>query len=254
MEQGLAELTEKEKETLRLLLQGYDAKSCARALSLSVHTINERLRSARRKLSVSSSREAARMLHEAEEPATQKSVSKLLGEAPGDRAQHIPLTRSRMPRGWVVGGSLVMSLIAIAIAIAVLPSAGEKPSEVKLAEAEAARGTLSHNADAATVLRAREWLALIDQGRWNDSWHATATIFQTLNTSETWADLSEQVRVPLGDVQSREFIEQESVPAPPNGVEVVRFKTRFANRPEGTETVSLVREDGGWKVVGYWIG
>ena len=38
----------------------------ARELGLSVHTINERLRAARRKLGVSSSREAARLLGEAE--------------------------------------------------------------------------------------------------------------------------------------------------------------------------------------------
>ena len=53
---GYQALTEKEKETLRLLVSGYDAKSMARQLGLSVHTINERLRDARRKMAVSSSR------------------------------------------------------------------------------------------------------------------------------------------------------------------------------------------------------
>ena len=59
-------LTEKEKQTLRLMVRGHDAKSIARALGLSVHTINERLRDARRKMAVSSSREAARLLLAAE--------------------------------------------------------------------------------------------------------------------------------------------------------------------------------------------
>ena len=40
-------LTPKEKETLRLILCGHDAKSSARALDLSVHTVNGRLRDAR---------------------------------------------------------------------------------------------------------------------------------------------------------------------------------------------------------------
>jgi DNA-binding CsgD family transcriptional regulator len=52
-------LTEREKQTLRLIVRGHDAKSIARSLDLSVHTINERLRDARRKMAVSSSREAA---------------------------------------------------------------------------------------------------------------------------------------------------------------------------------------------------
>ena len=42
--------TEKEKQTLRLIVRGHDAKSLARHLGLSVHTVNERLRDARRKL------------------------------------------------------------------------------------------------------------------------------------------------------------------------------------------------------------
>ena len=62
MTDGLAQLTEKEKETLRLMVRGHDAKSMARELSLSVHTINDRLRAARRKLGVTSSKEAARKL------------------------------------------------------------------------------------------------------------------------------------------------------------------------------------------------
>ena len=86
MTAGCDTLTEKEKGTLRLLLSGHDAKSIARQLGLSVHTIHERLRDARRKMSVSSSREAARLLHQIEGPPPE-----LLGEKPiGDAAPAIP--------------------------------------------------------------------------------------------------------------------------------------------------------------------
>lgn len=60
------QLKDKEKAVLRLVLRGYDAKLIARELNLSVHTVNERLRDARRALGVSSSREAALMLDAAE--------------------------------------------------------------------------------------------------------------------------------------------------------------------------------------------
>ena len=56
MDSRIARLTEKEKAALRLIVEGHDAKSMARALDLSVHTINDRLRAARRKLGVTSSR------------------------------------------------------------------------------------------------------------------------------------------------------------------------------------------------------
>jgi DNA-binding CsgD family transcriptional regulator len=57
-------LTVAEREALEGLAQGYDIKACATRLGISDHAVNERLRSARRKLGVTSSRAAARMLRE----------------------------------------------------------------------------------------------------------------------------------------------------------------------------------------------
>ena len=81
VEEAVLALTEKEKQTLRLMVRGHDAKSIARSLGLSVHTINERLRDARRKLAVSSSREAARMraIVEGLRPEVEATVDRLLG-------------------------------------------------------------------------------------------------------------------------------------------------------------------------------
>ena len=59
-------LTPRQKEVLRLILNGFDSKSVGRELGISVHTVNEHLTEARRHLGVSSSREAARILREAE--------------------------------------------------------------------------------------------------------------------------------------------------------------------------------------------
>src|SRR3954469_16734478 len=80
VKQGGWALTEKEKQTLSLIVRGHDAKSTARSLGLSVHTINERLRDARRKMAVSSSREAARLLLQAEGDGSISPHPKLLGD------------------------------------------------------------------------------------------------------------------------------------------------------------------------------
>src|SRR5690606_25568300 len=257
MSQRYQALTEKEKETLRLVVRGYDAKSIASHLGLSVHTINERLRFARRKMAVSSSREAARLLFDEEGHDPHSVVDKGLGEARPDA----PVTHDSTPhRGdattgrvvWLIGGIAIMSLILAALALSSLP-----PTEV--ADARLAQGTPAEaaQADAAAesemVRVARHWLALVDEGRWNESWSATAQAFRELNTSETWASVSEELRVPLGAVISRTAAGEDDVPAPPSGYRMVKFRTSFANKPVAMETLTLVRDGNAWRVAGYII-
>ena len=47
MADGVASLTDREREVLRLLLAGHTAKTIAIELDLSVHTVNDYLREAR---------------------------------------------------------------------------------------------------------------------------------------------------------------------------------------------------------------
>lgn len=96
MKGDVESLSDRERETLRLLGRGHDAKSIASALGLSVHTVNERLREVRRKLGVSSSREAARLLlaHEAASAPSNKSGYKEMGVAVA-RAEGAYSVRSR---------------------------------------------------------------------------------------------------------------------------------------------------------------
>lgn len=249
MTDGYAALTEKEKQTLRLIVRGHDAKSTARHLGLSVHTINERLRDARRKLAVSSSREAARMLLDREGAAPYSVMDKEIGEATRQRdgamdgAPENGSGRSR--RLALIGtGAAIMSLALGILALIALPQAGTAPDS----GSDSAEATSS-----AVAASAQAWLTLVDQGRWEESWAATASSFKSLNTSKLWASTSEQVRVTLGAVRSRVLLSEDSVPAPPNGVEVLKFRTSFANKPSAVETLSLAREDGSWRVVGYYI-
>ena len=64
----IEQLTGREKECLRLLLKHMRAKEIARATGLSINTVNEYLKSARRKLGASDSLSAANMLRAAEGP------------------------------------------------------------------------------------------------------------------------------------------------------------------------------------------
>lgn len=129
MHHGVQALSEREAEVLRLLLAGHDAKSVARSLDLSVHTVNDRLRDARRKLGVSSSREAARLLAEVERPrpfapyqlAPNLFGSKKIGVAPAFPAaqsqQTEPHRAASLSIAWLAGGMLVMSLMVAAFGL-----------------------------------------------------------------------------------------------------------------------------------------
>ena len=247
-------LTEKEKQTLRLMVRGHDAKSIARCLDLSVHTINERLRDARRKMAVSSSREAARLLLEAESgdsgfPAPDSFGDTGIGDDParsGSNERDAPVGGAgrtyRHP--WIIIGVLLMTLALGLLALATFqPAASTLPLP-------AANASAPHS-EAATF--ARQWLALLDQSRWDDSYRETGPAFQKQNTAASWAAASEKARVPLGAVVSRTWISEEDLPAPPYGYRVVKFRTDFASKANAVETVTLERAEGTWRVVGVTI-
>ncbi len=249
-------LTEKERETLRLIVTGHDAKSAANKLNLSVHTINERLRAARRKLSVTSSREAARILLEYESGAPENFGYKLLGEASqadssdslqaSSNPEFQDMGRLRKP-ALIIGGIVIMSL-ALALFVvspSVLPIDAALPEE--------SRTTSMVAADTKIETAARKWLALVDVSDWQGSYDAAGQSFKKLNTVENWKSASLQARVPLGQSLERRAINFENVNAPPHGYKLVRFRTNFANRQDVIETVTLEYEANRWAVVGYLI-
>ena len=139
-----------------------------------------------------------------------------------------------------------MSVILAILALAAAPqSAGQSaaptaPATAPIAETEAVRA-------------ARTWLELHDAGRWRETWEGTGAELRRLNSFERWVEVASSVRPPMGALVSRTAISQDKVPAPPAGVDVVKFRTRFANKGDAVETVSLARENGSWKVVGIYI-
>src|SRR5438067_7556002 len=190
MNDGLQALSERERETLRLLLTGRDAKSIARHFGLSVHTVNERLRDARRKLDVSSSREAARLLFEHERRTPNSFVDKrfgVVGHALDVSTNGWPKRRQGAGRSftWLFGGMLIVSLI---VAASVLLSAlhGSSASESEIPKSQSTANSLSAS-QSAGARAAREWVALVDGGRWQDSWRSAGTLFKSQVTAQQWA-------------------------------------------------------------------
>ncbi|HYC37787.1 MAG TPA: DUF4019 domain-containing protein [Usitatibacter sp.] len=105
---------------------------------------------------------------------------------------------------------------------------------------------------------AETWLAMVDQGRFDESWEAAATLFQQTIAKDRWAASASAARAPLGLVSHRKLraaTYSRNLPgAPPGEYVVIQFDTRFENRPLSVETVTpMLEKDGTWKVSGYFI-
>jgi DNA-binding CsgD family transcriptional regulator len=249
MTQGLRTLTERERQTLRLLLDGHDIKSIAGRLDLSVHTVNERLREARRKLGVSSSRQAARLLAEQEQTGPHFSADKQSGVvAPAGRADDPP--RQARGRGrsliWLGGGLLIMiSILAAVVLSSTLQTAAQPaPPTAGAPDPVAARS-------------AQTWVELLDKQRWDESFKAAGAEFRAKITAANWSSMIQPLRQQVGPVVARAVQTANRtayLPGQPNGdYEVIQFATNFQLKGPSVETVVLTHEASGWKVNGYFI-
>lgn len=105
---------------------------------------------------------------------------------------------------------------------------------------------------------AEAWLALIDSGKFAESWDEASSIFKGALTKDHWASTVKGVRVPLGAVQSREFKTAsytKTLPGAPDGEYVViQYDTSFVNKQGAVESIiPMLDKDGKWRVSGYFI-
>jgi hypothetical protein len=104
------------------------------------------------------------------------------------------------------------------------------------------------------------WLALVDHGKYAESWAAAAPLFRESIPEKKWVELIAQVRTPLGKAERRTlkalFYTDALPDAPPGEYIVVQFETKFAGREDlalETLTPMLNQETGAWEVCGYYI-
>ncbi len=108
------------------------------------------------------------------------------------------------------------------------------------------------------VVAAEKWLALVDAGKYPESWKEAAGYFRNAVTQEQWEQSLQTVRLPLGKMISRRVKSKDyrtSLPGAPDGQYVViRFETSFQHKKSAVETVTpMLDKDGEWRVSGYYI-
>jgi hypothetical protein len=116
------------------------------------------------------------------------------------------------------------------------------------------------SAEAEATRAATTWLALVDTGRFEESWRQAATLFRQAVTSAQWQQSVSAARRPFGKLLSREVVSAKyatSLPGAPDGEYVViQFRAAFEHKKEAIETVTPMRDSADkrqWRVSGYYI-
>jgi hypothetical protein len=105
---------------------------------------------------------------------------------------------------------------------------------------------------------AATWLALVDTGKYSESWEQSAALLKSAVTMAAWITAVSHVRGPLGALKSRHLQSTSfthTLPGAPDGnYVVIKYTTQFENKESAIETVTPLQEkDGTWRVSGYFI-
>ncbi len=110
----------------------------------------------------------------------------------------------------------------------------------------------------AAVAAMTPWLKLIDGGEYGPSYDAASRPFQEALTREAWITALDDVRKPLGELESREILSSALLSTLPDGTKgtyvLAQFASSFANLAQATETVTFEQNaEGTWLAGGYFI-
>ena len=114
------------------------------------------------------------------------------------------------------------------------------------------------DAEKAAESSAQSWLALVDGGKYGESWDAAAALFKGATSRSQWEAALEKVRRPLGKVVSRKLLGAKFMNELPNAPKgeyvVIQYDTAFENKAGAVETITPMKDrDGSWRVSGYYI-
>jgi uncharacterized protein DUF4019 len=117
---------------------------------------------------------------------------------------------------------------------------------------------VKQTAEQIAVREAESWLAMMDAGKYAESWKAAAEVLRNAVTVEKFASSIEGVRGPMGRLESRKLQSATYTTllpgVPPGDYVMILYSTSFKEKPVAQETVIMSREkDRVWRVAGYYI-
>ena len=142
-------------------------------------------------------------------------------------------------RFWQIESKFVLAFLLLMLLLGSSARAQQKPEALALQSADA-------------------WLALIDSGKYADSWREASQFFKAAVTREQWQNALRGSRDPLGKMLSRKIKSAgytKTLPGAPDGEYVViQYESSFEHKQSAVETVTpMLDNDGKWRVSGYYV-
>ncbi|MGC1479074.1 MAG: DUF4019 domain-containing protein [Chthoniobacterales bacterium] len=102
------------------------------------------------------------------------------------------------------------------------------------------------------------WLTLTDKGEYGESYDEASAAFKEAVTRADWIKALEDVRKPLGSLESRDLLSSVLLTTLPDGTQgtyvLAQFESAFTDLANANETVTFEKEDDGtWRAAGYFI-
>ena len=104
---------------------------------------------------------------------------------------------------------------------------------------------------------ARSWVALVDEGKYEESWKTASPLFQQAVSREDWVAKIRKLRKTWGKLKKREFVRGRYVESPVNFPQgdyfALEYRTEFENVKISELVVPVKDETGLWQVGSYSI-
>ncbi|WP_240328280.1 DUF4019 domain-containing protein [Salinibacter ruber] len=103
---------------------------------------------------------------------------------------------------------------------------------------------------------AQEWFVLLDADKYEATWEAAATLLKSKVTAEQWAAQVRRAHAALDSLRARSLVAARyttNMPRAPEGEYVTAQYRATYGEKDAVETVSLKKDDGAWRVAGYYV-
>jgi hypothetical protein len=137
------------------------------------------------------------------------------------------------------------AVLAAALAVAVLP--------ITQALAEAPPPPVDETvAKRDATAAAKAWLALVDAGKYPESWEQGSSVFRGKITKDGWVSAISQ-RGSFGKLRERKFDSATYKIVDGRPTVVILWKGSYEAMPSLTEQVAMTLDDGKWRSSGYFV-